>query len=101
MPSQILHRGATVMCAHGAQASPVATVPRVTVSGQEIVTLPTPYSIAGCASKPPCATGTWISGASRVTAAGMPVVIFDGQSTSVPNGLKLQPLVAQVRVRAT
>ena len=30
----LVHQGATVICAHGGQAQPSTTVPRVTLSGQ-------------------------------------------------------------------
>jgi hypothetical protein len=101
MPAQILHLGATVLCSHGAPATPVSTFPRVTLSGQPLVTVANPYSIAGCSSDPPCATGQWTSGATRVTAGGAPVAIFSGQSTSVPNGTPMSPVTAQTRVLAT
>ena len=48
MPAQILHLGATVLCSHGAPATPVSTFPRVTLSGQPLVTVANTYSIAGC-----------------------------------------------------
>ena len=101
MPSQVIHRGATVVCAHSAPATPSTSSPRVTVSGQQVITVLDPYTIAGCPSKPPCAAGNWISGATRVTASGVPVAIFTGQSTTVPNGLPMQARVAQSRVLAT
>jgi hypothetical protein len=49
MPGFILHLGATVICAHGGQAVPIAPFPRVLVSGQPIATLASPYAVAGCA----------------------------------------------------
>ena len=36
MPGPLLHLGATVLCAHGGQATPSAPVPRVQVSGQPV-----------------------------------------------------------------
>jgi tRNA-guanine family transglycosylase len=38
MPGPLLHLGATVLCAHGGQATPSAPVPRVLVSGQPVAT---------------------------------------------------------------
>ena len=37
MPGRSLHLGATVLCAHGGQATPTAPNPRVLVSGQPTV----------------------------------------------------------------
>ena len=56
MPGPVLHLGATVLCAHGGQATPTAPVPRVLVSAQPVATIAAPYAIAGCAF-PPAAGG--------------------------------------------
>jgi len=53
MPGYIVHMGATVTCLHGGQAMPTVTDPRVKVGGQPIVTLPAPWTIAGCTFPPP------------------------------------------------
>ena len=72
MPAPILHLGATVLCTHAGQATPLAPFPRVLLSGQPAVTLTSPYAVAGCAlsgtPSPPCVTGQWIMGAARVLA---------------------------------
>ena len=105
MPAPILHLGATVLCSHAGQATPVSPFPRVLLSGQPAVTLATPYAIVGCAltgtPNPPCATAQWIVGAVRVTAGGAPVVTMTSQSVCVPTGTPLMPVVAQTRVLAT
>jgi hypothetical protein len=102
MPAHILHRGATVLCSHtSGQATPVSTFSRVKLSGQEVVTLANQYSISGCPLNSPCATGQWISGATRVIAGGAPVAIFGGQSTCIPTGAPMLPMMAQTRVQAT
>ena len=105
MPAPILHLGATVLCAHAGQATPVATFPRVLLSGQPAVTLTSPYAIVGCGltgtPTPPCATGQWIVGATRVVAGGVPVVTMAGTSVCVPTGTPMTPVVAQTRVLAT
>ncbi len=103
MPGYLLHLGATVMCAHGGQAQPTVTNPRVTVSGQPITTLPAPYVVAGCpfnvsGSPVPCITGQWTTAATRVTSNGMPVLLLDSQATCVPNGTPLTISSTQVRV---
>ncbi len=105
MPAPILHLGATVLCAHAGQATPVAPFPRVMVSGQPVATLTTPYAVAGCGltgtPTPPCVTAQWTVGATRVVAGGVPVVIMAGTSVCVPTGTPLMPVVAQTRVLAT
>lgn len=101
MPAPILHRGATVLCAHSGEAKPVSTFSRVTLSGDEVVTLINLYSISRCPLNTPCATGQWISGAARVTAGGVPVVVFSGQSTCIPTAAPMRPIVSQTRVLAT
>jgi hypothetical protein len=79
--------------------------PRVLLTGQPVVTLSSPYAITGCAltgtSAPPCATGQWLVGATRVLAGGVPVAIMTGSSTCVPTGTPLMPVSAQTRVLAT
>ena len=105
MPAPILHLGATVMCSHAGQATPVAPFPRVLVSAQPVVTLATPYVIAGCGLTgtpvPPCVTGQFIVGALRVLAGGTPVATLMGTSVCVATGTPMLPLVAQTRVLAT
>jgi hypothetical protein len=105
MPAPILHLGATVLCSHAGQATPTAPFPRVTVSSQPIVTLTTTYAIAACSltgtSVPPCATGQFVMGATRVTAGGAPVAMMTSQSICVPTGTPMMPVNAQTRVLAT
>lgn len=104
MPGPLLHIGALVTCSHAGVATPTAPNPRVMVSGQPAVTLPTPYAIAGCsltASGNPCVTGTWTVGSTRVTSNGQPLVIASGVSTCVSNGTPMLPSSFQVRVVAT
>jgi hypothetical protein len=105
MPAPILHIGATVLCSHAGQATPAAPFPRVTVSGQPVVTLTSPWLIAGCAltgtPTPPCVTGQFLVGATRVIAGGVPVVTMAGSSICVPTGTPMLPVMAQTRVLAT
>jgi len=103
MPGFLLHLGATVQCAHAGQAQPTATNPRVTVSGQPIVTQPVPYTVAGCpfnvsGSPVPCVTAQWVTGATRILSNGMPVLLFDSQSVCAPNGTPLMIIATQTRV---
>lgn len=105
MPAPILHVGATVLCMHAGQAMPLAPFPRVTVSAQPVVTLASPYAVAGCALTgtpvPPCVTGQFGMGAVRVLAGGAPVATLMSQSVCIPTGTPMLPLVAQTRVLAT
>lgn len=103
MPGYLLHLGATVLCAHGGQAQPTVTNPRVTVSGQPITMQPAPYVIAGCpfnvsGSPVPCVTGQWTTAATRITSNGMPVLLLDSQATCIPTGTPLVISSTQVRV---
>ena len=104
MPGPIVHLGATVICAHGGQATPTMPFPRVVLSGQPVATLAAPYVVAGCpfppASGGPCVTAQWVVGATRVTAGGSPVVVQSGVAICAPTGVPLTVLVAQTRVTA-
>jgi uncharacterized Zn-binding protein involved in type VI secretion len=104
MPGFLLHAGATVLCAHGGQAQATVPNPRVKVGGQPVVTQSSPHSIAGCpfnvsGSPVPCVTAQWITGALRVKAGGMPVLLQDSQATCVPNGTPVNIVLTQVRVK--
>lgn len=104
MPGFLVHLGATVICSHGGQAMPAAPNPRVLVGGQPVATLSTPYTVAGCAFVPPagngpCVTAQFISGATRVLAGGVPVLVQSSQSICTPTGTPLVILVTQFRVR--
>jgi hypothetical protein len=104
MPGFLLHVGATVLCSHAGQAQPTAPNPRVLVSGQPVVTLPTIYVVAGCTLPPPpaangpCVTGQWITAATRVLAGGVPVLLQDSTSICAPTGTPLIPVITQMRV---
>lgn len=105
MPAPVLHLGATITCMHAGPAQPLSPNPRVTVSGQPVVTLATPYAVTGCSlsgsGAPPCVTAQWVVGATRVMAAGSPVIIQTGQAVCTPTGTGLLPMVSQMRVLAT
>lgn len=107
MPGFLLHMGATVICAHGGQAQPTVPNPRVKVGGQQIVTLPTVYTISGCVFPPPpagngpCVTAQFIMGATRVMAGGQPVLLQDGQAICTPTGTPLNIVMTQVHVKGT
>jgi hypothetical protein len=105
MPGFLLHQGAVVMCVHAGTATPVAFSPRVTVSGQPIVTMANTYAVAGCTfpamtggTQPPCATAQWTTAAVRVTSMGQPVLLQDSMATCIPTGTPLLITVIQPRV---
>jgi hypothetical protein len=105
MPGPVVHLGATVMCTHAGAATPMSPFPRVTVSGQPVVTLATQYVVAGCAltgtPTPPCLTGQWLVGAVRTMAGGVPVALQSGSAITTPTGSPMLPVVVQPRVVAT
>ena len=104
MPGPIVTMGSTLMCAHAGQATATAPFPRVSVLGQPVVTLSTPYVVAGCgltgSPNPPCVTAQWMVGASRVLAGGTPVAVQAGTSMCTPTGTPMMPVVVQPRVVA-
>jgi hypothetical protein len=80
-------------------------MPGVQVDGKAIVTIASPYSIAGCSMPPPsagngpCATATFTTAATRITSEGQAVLLQDSQATCVPTGTPL--LIVQTQTRAT
>jgi len=106
MPRFVLHVGATVRCAHGGAAQPIASSPRVLVNGHPAVTIESHYVISGCPNPPPpagsgpCATAIFIMAATRVFVTGNPVLLHDSRSVCQPTGTPLLPAVTQTRVSA-
>jgi uncharacterized protein DUF4280 len=104
MPGFLVHVGATVMCAHAGQAQPTVPNPRVTVSGLPTVTIAAPYVVVGCTLPPPpgangpCVTAQWVTGSTRVTSNGQPLVLLDSQAICAPSGTPLLITVTQTRV---
>jgi hypothetical protein len=105
MPGYLLQVGATLVCAHGGQAQPVATNPRVKVMGQPVVAQPIAYAITGCPNPPPptgtgpCLTAQWVRGALRVRSMGQPLLLQDGQALCTPTGTPLTVVLTQTRVK--
>jgi hypothetical protein len=106
MPGTLLHVGATVLCSHAGQATPTAPNPRVLVSGQPTVTLPTPYVVAGCtlplppAANGPCVTAQFLTASTRVLSNGLPLLLLDSQAICAPTGTPLIVALTQTRVTA-
>ena len=102
MPGFLLHEGANVTCMHAGQAQPIVTNPRVLVGGQPVVTQAGPYAVAGCGlAISPCVMAQGITGATRVFAGGVPVLLQDSQAICTPTGTGLLILVMQAQVRGT
>lgn len=105
MPGFLIQQGATVMCAHGGQATPIVPNPRVTAVGAPTALIPDPWLVTGCPlvppPVPPCVTAQWIVGTTRVTSNGQPLVIDGGEAVCTPTGTPLVPVVTQIRVTAT
>lgn len=105
MPGFLLDAGAAVQCLHAGQAKALRFNPRVRAGGQPVVTLSSPYSIAGCTLPPPpagigpCVTAQWVTAALRVKAGGEPVLLQDSQAVCTPTGTGLFVLVQQLRVK--
>lgn len=106
MAGFLLHVGAQVLCSHGGQATPTTPNPRVTVSGQPTVLMTTPYVVAGCALPPPpaangpCVSAQWVSGTTRVTSNGQPLLVQSGLAVCAPTGTPLVIVATQTRVSA-
>jgi len=106
MPGYLVHVGAQVTCSHQGQAQPAEPNTSVTVSDQATVLLDSMYQIAGCSfpSPPtangPCVTGQWLTGTTRVTSNGQPLVLSTGTSTCVPTSTPLMVTQTQTRVQA-
>jgi hypothetical protein len=107
MPGFLLHVGATVLCSHAGQAQATVPNPRVTVSGQPTVAMTSPYVVAGCALPPPpaangpCVSAQFVTGSTRITSNGQPLLLLDSQALCVPTGTPLLITVTQTRVTGT
>ncbi len=106
MPGFLLHVGAQVLYSHGGQATPTAPNPRVTVSGQPTVLITAPYVVAGCTLPPPpaangpCVMAQWVTGTTRVTSNGQPLLVQSSQAIAVPTGTPLIIVATQTRASA-
>lgn len=106
MAGFLVHVGAQVLCSHAGQATPTTPNPRVTVSGQPTVLVTAPYVIAGCTLPPPttangpCVSAQWLTGTTRVTSNGQPLVVQSSQAVCTPTGTPLQIVATQTRVTA-
>ena len=100
----LLVQGATVLCQHSGQAQPAVTNSRVKISGQAIADQSSPYTISACPYmtgnvSTPCITAQWTTGATRVKAGGVPVLLKDSQAICTPNGTGVNIVMTQTRVK--
>lgn len=106
MPGPMLNSASTVQCAHAGLGSATTPNPRVLLGGVPSVTIATLYTVDGCtfpaisSGGPPCVTAQFTTAATRVLAAGQPVLLADSQGISTPNGTPLIVIPSQVRVIA-
>jgi len=106
MPGFLIHVGATVLCSHGGQAQATVPNPRVTVSGQPTVALSGPWVVAGCALPPPpgangpCVSAQFVTGSTRVTSNGQPLLCIDSQAICAPTATPLLIVASQMRATA-
>jgi hypothetical protein len=100
----LLDKNATGKCSHGASASPVVGNPRVKIGGVEVLTIATQFTISGCSNMAgntpfPCLLGVFASGATRVKAGGMAVLLESSTPTNVPTGASTTITNTQARVK--
>jgi hypothetical protein len=105
MAAFILHKDAIVACDHvPGLAQALMPSPRVSVTGMPVVTVLSPYTISGCglsgSSTPPCVSGMWTKGASRVLVGGFPVAVQGGEAKCLPTFGSLTANSTQQRVKA-
>lgn len=104
MPGYLLDADAAVCCEHGGHAQPIAPSPRVRLGGRALVTQASSHLISGCTLPPspppgPCRSATWVTGATRVTSGGQPVLLQNSRAVCVPTGAGLVVFSQQVRVK--
>jgi hypothetical protein len=104
MGSPILTAAASVLCPHGGMATPGAFEQRVRIGGQPAARQGAPSIVAGCAGggQPGgrCLTASWLNGAARVRAGGVPLLLAASGAVAQPTGAALVVVPAQSRVLA-
>lgn len=104
MPGFLLHKGATIKCAHNGTVEATAPVTNVLVDGKPIVVKPVPHGVTACTfnvsgSPQPCITARWNTAATRIKSYGNPVLLKDSQATCDPNNTPVVITVTQTRVK--
>jgi hypothetical protein len=80
MPGLIVDAGATIMCPHGGQGTPIPTATRLSLGGMPPLLATDQVMIAGCAfnisgAPSPCLQVQWLMPSVRVQVQGEPVVL--------------------------
>ena len=103
MTGYLLTAGSVVLCAHGGIAQAATSDARVRIAGAPALTPATRSVVGGCPLPPqaggPCVTAQWLSGTTRVTSGGLPLLLADGTSVCAPTGAPLLVVSTQSRVR--
>lgn len=91
MPGPVLTQIATVLCAHGGQARPTSTLPRVLLSGAPGIAQSIPYVVTACpfnddGTPSPCVTVPGPLRPPGVRSGGIPLLLRDSQGVCAPNG---------------
>ena len=102
MLQHLLHLGSKIVCIHDGQATPISTIPRVTLSNMPIIVQPIPHTIVGCKLSSnaggPCVTAQWVSASTRITSLGLPVLLMNSLAVASPTGALVKPVNSQKRV---
>lgn len=106
MAGFLVQVGAQILCTHAGQVTITVPNPRVTLGGAPSALMSSPCVIAGCALPPPpaangpCVTGQWLTGTTRVTSNGQPLVVQSSMSLCAPTGTPMLIVAPQARVSA-
>jgi hypothetical protein len=107
MPGPVLTITATVQCAHFGPGKPMTPNPRITIFGQAVVTIATPYTVTGCTfpamtggNSPPCVSAKFTTASTKVLSNTGFLLLADSQGTSLPNGTPLVVAPSQTQVIA-
>jgi len=102
MGSPLLTAQTQLQCVHGGHATPLVSNPRVAIMQARALTVVATCSVAGCSLPPqaggPCATATWGSPATRITASGLPLLLSTSVATTIPTATTLLVVPTQARV---
>jgi hypothetical protein len=104
MTQFLLNAASLLRCAHGGQAQPLASNPRVAVMRSPSVVMSAPYSITGCAFGPPvgngpCTSAQWATASQRLTSGGQPLLLSGSLALCSPTGTPLLIELTQTRVK--
>jgi hypothetical protein len=90
---ELLDSASSVFCPHGGLAASMPANHRVVASSVPLAILSDPYVIVGCQNAIPCVTARFITAATRVRGAGVPVLSaapFGGAPTGSPTSWILE-----------